>query len=100
MRIALACARSADRASRGKLAASTTILIRVVADSGTFEFTGRSVTASVVATGGGAAAVAVFTILDNAITALLTCDGRDALIVNEGGGVDAIAAESGTDVTN
>ena len=100
MRITSAGTGPADRSIGGKLAASATVFVGVIANSAGLELASRWVAAIVVATAFGTTAVAFFARLDNAIAALLAADGRDLPVVRETIGLDGVAADSAADVAN
>lgn len=100
LRVALSGAWSADDARGGEVAVFAAVLVGVVADGGVFKLAGRGIAASVVPARCRAAAVAILAFLDNAVAALLAGDGSEAFVVDERGGVDAVAAESGANVAD
>lgn len=96
--ITIAGACSAHSASRSKLAASTAILIGVVAYSITLELACLGITAIIATAVFFTTAIAILTLLDNAIAALVTADGSNAAIVRETIRFHAITKEGGADV--
>ena len=81
LRVALAGTGSTYCAGAGELAVGAAVLIRGIADSIILEFTGRGVAAGVVSTVRSAPTIAVFTLFDNAIAALLAGDRCDTFVI-------------------
>lgn len=98
--IAAACASSADSVCGSELAASAAVVVRVVANSSSLEFTRRRIAALVVATSFCAAAVAVLTLFDNPVSALLTCNGGNLSVVRQATAFNAIASKSRANVAD
>lgn len=81
LRVARAGTGSTYCASTGELAVSAAVLVRGIADSTIFEFTGRGIAAGVVTTIRGAPAITVFALFDNTVAALLASDRCDTFVV-------------------
>lgn len=76
------------------------MLVAVVAYCTTLEFAGCGFAASIVTTTFLTTAVTVFTLLDNAITALLSCNRGDSFVVGKACRIDTVAAHCATDVAD
>ena len=100
MRITGVGTSAAYNTSAGKLTTTTAILIRIVAHRIVLEFTGLRVATVVVFATLFTATIAVFTFFHDAITTLVTGDGRDASIVGQTSTLHTVAAESRTYVAN
>lgn len=98
--ITLASAGTADSACRGKLALTAAVLVGIVADCTGLELAGRSIATRIVAAAFCATTVALFAFFDNAIAALLSTDGGDALVCAETLCVDAVPSHGSTDVAD
>lgn len=100
LRIARADAGTAHGLWRSELAVLAAVLVGVVADGAFFEFAGSGVATLVVAAALGPAAIALLVTFYDAVAAGLALDGDDVAVVGEAAGFDAVATESGANVSD
>lgn len=94
----MTCTGSTNRSRGRELAAPAAAFVRVIADGVVLEFASRRVAALVIPTTTSATTITVFSSLDNAIAALITGDGSNAFVDGQARGLDAVSADSRTNI--
>jgi len=100
LRITRSSAGAADSSVSSELAVAAAVFVRIIADSVGGELAGGRLTAIVVAASFWTTAIAFLAGLDNAVTALLSTDGSDLLVIRETLCLDGVAADGAADVAN